>query len=474
MAQDIQFAWSLYHGYENYKDKHLYNRRFKYSNILPLIYHLKNKDIFTVKKAGESAEGRDIYLISIGNGSKKIFCWSQMHGDEPTATAAMFDIFNFFLEENHYTEFKNYLLKNVTLFFMPMVNPDGAELFQRRNIFEIDLNRDAAQKQSPEAKILFSAFDEIKPDFGFNLHDQDRANAAGIGGKSAAISFLAPPFDYQKTINENRINSMMLIAEQYNLLSEFIPGHISKYQDDYEPRAFGDNFTKSGSSVVLVESGGWRNDREKTFLRKINFVSLLTSFKSIAEKSYKNESVESYQLIPNNEKLMMDFIIRNVSVRKFDHNYTLDIGINYEEVNINDSENDHFYYKAKIEDIGDLSVFSGYKELNAEGLYLMLGKTYEHVFNSIEEIKNLDPLPLLNKGITNLKLNLNEIHDDFSPVIFNIVLNNKDRKETFKEEAVPNLILCNGRKWKYAIINGFPIKHSNIGRKSGNALLFKA
>jgi Zinc carboxypeptidase len=470
MAQDIQFAWSLYHGYENYKDKHLYSRRFKYSNILPLIYQLKNKDIFTVKKAGESVEGRDIYSISIGNGSKKIFCWSQMHGDEPTATAAMFDIFNFFLEENHYTEFKDNLLNNTTLFFMPMVNPDGAELFQRRNIFEIDLNRDAVQRQSPEAKILYSAFDEIKPDFGFNLHDQDRANATGIGGKSAAISFLAPPFDYNKTLNENRINSMQLIVEQYDLLSEFIPGHISKYPDDFEPRAFGDNFTKSGSSVVLIESGGWCDDREKEFLRKINFISLLTSFKSIAEESYKNESVESYQSIPDNEKLMMDFIIRNVSVRKFNHTYSLDIGINYEEISTYDR--DQFYYKARIEDIGDLSVYSGYKELNADGLYLILGKTYEQEFNSIEEIKKLDPLPLLSKGITNIKLNLSEIEDKFSPAIFNIILNNKERKEKLKEEAIPNFILCNNKKWKYAIINGFPVEKNTIRRKNGNALIF--
>jgi len=101
MAQDIQFAWSLYHGYEKYKDKHLSNRRFKYSTILPLIHHLKNKNMFTVKKAGESAEGRDIYLISIGSGDKKIFCWSQMHGDEPTATSALFDIFNFFLTDSN-------------------------------------------------------------------------------------------------------------------------------------------------------------------------------------------------------------------------------------------------------------------------------------------------------------------------------------------------------------------------------------
>jgi hypothetical protein len=471
MAQDIKFAWSLYHGYENYKDKHLSNRRFKYSNILPLIHHLKNKNIFTVKKAGESAERRDVYLISIGNGDKKIFCWSQMHGDEPTATAALFDIFNFFLNENHYTDLKSYLFDKTTLYFMPMVNPDGAELFQRRNFFEIDLNRDAAQKQSPEAKILYSAFEDIKPDFGFNLHDQERAYAVGLSVKPAAISFLAPPFDYDKTLNKSRTNSMKLISEQHSLLSEFIPGHIAKYQDDFEPRAFGDNFTKSGSSIVLLESGGWRDDREKEFLRKINFISLLTSFKSIAEESYLTEKIETYQSVPINEKLMMDFIIRNITVSMFQTKYIVDIGINYEELNIN--KNHNFYYKAKIEDIGDLSVYSGYKELDATGLALVLGKTYEAEFNSVNEIRSVDPISLLQKGITNLKLSDGNLEDQYSPVLFNIILNNKERKEELKEEAVPNFVLCEKGKFKYAIINGFIIKANNIGRKEGNALIFK-
>ena len=210
---------------------------------------------------------------------------------------------------------------------------------------------------------------------------------------------------------------------------------------------------------------------QKEFLRKINFISLLTSFKSIAEESYLTETIETYQAIPNNEKLMMDFIIRNILIRKVQTKYFVDIGINYEEVNIN--KNNSFYYKAKIEDIGDLSVYSGYKELDAKGLSLVLGKTYETEFNSLNEITDVEPSSLLQRGITNLKLSTKEIENKFSPVLFNIILNNKERKEELKEEAVPNFILCGGRKFKYAVINGFLIKASSVGRKVGNALIFK-
>ena len=52
------------------------------------------------------------------------------------------------------------------------------------------------------------------------------------------------------------------------VLSDFIPGHIGRYSDDYEPRAFGDNFQTWGTSTILIETGGWKGDPEKQFLRK--------------------------------------------------------------------------------------------------------------------------------------------------------------------------------------------------------------
>jgi len=70
-----ELAWNLYHSYENFKEKSLINRRFKHSNIVPLIEQLKNNKIFGVNKVGKSVEGRDIYLISMGSGKKKVFLW---------------------------------------------------------------------------------------------------------------------------------------------------------------------------------------------------------------------------------------------------------------------------------------------------------------------------------------------------------------------------------------------------------------
>jgi hypothetical protein len=470
MSRDIQFAESLSQSYENYREKSLNHRRFKHSDILPLINRLNEREFFRVKKVGQSVQGREIFLISIGTGKKNIFGWTQMHGDEATATGAIFDIINFFLAENHYADFKHYLLNNVTLHFLPMVNPDGAELFQRRNAFEIDLNRDAAHPESPESNILHSVFKDLNPEFGFNLHDQDREYTAGHSTHWAAISFLAPPYDYKNTINESRTLSMKLIGEMFGVLSHFIPGHIAKYSDEYEPRAFGDIFAESGTSIILIESGTWRGDREKHFLRKLNFIVLINSFKSIAERSFAREALSTYKTLPKNESQMMDFIIRNATVNLQGKELAVDVGINYEEINIDNNRN--FYYKAKIEDLGDLSVFSGFKELDATGMTLELGKTYDEGINSLDAISNLNYKELMEGGFTNIKLNLPNVEEKFSNFLFNIIIHNRDRAEELKEEAIPNFILKKQGTFKYAVINGFLLDSELTGRREGNALVF--
>ncbi|MFT6735369.1 MAG: murein tripeptide amidase MpaA [Polaribacter sp.] len=70
-----------------------------------------------------------------------------------------------------------------------MLNPDGAELEPRVNAPGIDINRDAKALQSPEGRLLLSLAEQINPQFGFNLHSQNRYYAVGKTDKSAVILF---------------------------------------------------------------------------------------------------------------------------------------------------------------------------------------------------------------------------------------------------------------------------------------------
>ncbi|MCU0414546.1 MAG: hypothetical protein MUE91_09130 [Ignavibacteriaceae bacterium] len=471
MTQEKQIAWDLYHSYENFKEKSLTNRRFKHSDIVPLIEQLKNNKIFKVDKVGKSVEGRDIYLISLGSGKTKVFLWSQMHGDEPTATAALFDIFKFFSDESAFPEFKNFLLSNLSIYFIPMVNPDGAEQFQRRNIVEIDLNRDVLSQQTQEAKILKEVFDSLKADFGFNLHDQGRDYSAGNSINPASISFLAPSPDYEKSLTPPREKAMKLIGNLVNILNEFIPGHIAKYSDDYEPRAFGDNFTKWGTATILLESGGWRGDREKQFLRKVNYIALLFALNSIASGSYANTDLSVYESIPQNEKFMMDLILRNLIIKRFENDYVVDLGINYDEANINGAKD--FYLKAEIKDVGDLSVFAGYQEFDLSGYTVEPGKTKTEAYHSLEELEKINPTELYSEGYTNVILRNNNFQSDYSHHPFNIILDKKFIPGSeIKPEESPNFIIKKNNEVKFVVVNGFLIDIKNIESWNGNSIVF--
>jgi len=91
------------------------------------------------EQIGTSFLGNPIYKLSFGTGEKRILIWSQMHGNESSGTRAMFDVINFF-EQN--SETAQNILSQLTIDFIPMLNPDGANVNTRRNAIGIDINRD--------------------------------------------------------------------------------------------------------------------------------------------------------------------------------------------------------------------------------------------------------------------------------------------------------------------------------------------
>jgi len=369
MAQSIfsqNLAQRLNDSYELYKEKSLTLRRFKHKDLLPLVEKLKTNAAFQVSEAGKSFEGRAIPLLKYGKGAPPVLLWSQMHGDEATATLALLDIFNFLGASNDgFDDFRKQLAANSTLYFVPMLNPDGAERWQRRTAQGIDMNRDALRLQTPESQILKSLQQSLKPSFGFNLHDQSPRYSAGNTPNVATISFLATAYDYARSMNTVRLRSMQLIAGMNRELQKFIPNQVARYSDEHEPRAFGDNIQKWGTSLVLIESGGYKNDPEKQYIRKLNFLAILTGLEAIANGTYSRENRADYDKIPQNEKYHFDLVIRNARLNQNGKIITADVGINRHE--INNANATGFTYKSTVEDFGDLSVFYGVEEINAQG-----------------------------------------------------------------------------------------------------------
>lgn len=469
-AQNDKFSDELFEKYSSFKEKEITKRRLKHEDVISLLENLKSNKALQIQKVGESIEGRSLNLISVGEGETDVFLWSQMHGDESTATMAIFDILNFFTSADFEKE-KQLMLKNLKIHFLPMLNPDGAEKFTRRNALGIDVNRDALRLQSPEAKTLKRIRDSLNADFGFNLHDQSKYYNAGRTGKPATISFLAPAYNYEKDINEVRGNAMKIIVQMNRVLQKFVPGQVGRYNDDFEPRAFGDNIQKWGTSTILIESGGYHEDPEKQEIRKLNFVSILSALKSIATENYKTENISEYEDIPNNNRMLFDLMLTNFTYKIEGKPYLLDLGINRAEYDIDG--NSQFYYVGSVVDQGDLSTSYAYNELNASGHELRLGKVYEKKITSQEELDKLDPVELLKRGYAYVMVDRSMLDKKYSNYSLNLVSENFQPGNELKPGKDANLFLYKGEEVKYVIINGFLSTPENAQAEIKNTLMFK-
>lgn len=469
-AQSYEFSSMIHDNYSKYKKDNLTNRRIKHDDIKPLINKLKSNPLYDVQKVGESIKGKSINLISIGTGDISVLLWSQMHGDEPTATQAIFDIFNFINSEDLKAE-KNEILSQLTLHFIPMLNPDGAEVFSRRNALGIDINRDALRLQSPESQILKRIRDSLNADFGFNLHDQSRYYNAERTPQPATVSYLAPAYNYDKETNDIRGDAMKIIVFMNNILQKYIPGQVARYNDDFEPRAFGDNFQKWGTRTILIESGGFKNDVEKQEIRKLNYVSILAAIYAIANRNYKDISISDYEKIPYNDRKLFDLKIENFTLKFRGNNYRLDLGVNHQE--IEDKNHETFYNIGKIVDKGDLSTFYGYKTIDATGYKLLEGKVYPDTIQSMKDLKSMDIYELLKSGYTYIRLKQYSQKDKAVYLPINIL--SKDQKAPDFDLNIdnnPNFILKKNDSIDYAILNGFVIDLNTKKSNFKNALYY--
>jgi hypothetical protein len=452
VAQNFN-SQKLYDMFENYKEPEIFNKRFSHEEIAPYFKRFEANPDFRFREIGRSLEGREIRMISFGTGPVNVLAWSQMHGDESTATMALVDILNFFNSDDEFNELRENILSRLTINLIPMLNPDGAEKYRRRNALNIDLNRDALRLQFPESKALKSVRDSLNADFGFNLHDQSTRYTVGYSYKSAALSFLAPAYNFEKDINDVRANTMKVIVNIYDELSRFIPGHMARYDDEFEPRAFGDNFVKWGTSTVLIESGGWKNNYEKQFIRKMNFIALLIGFQSMAGKHFEKADINDYSKIPENKTRLFDLLLRNVTIEYNGAEYKIDVGINHHETDTENYRDD--YFRGTIDDVGDLSTYYGYDELDLEDMKVASGKIYDKAFTTIDELEDVDFAGLHRKGYTCVKVLT--VPEDMKSVPFpiDILINEGEEELKFGENRAANFIIYEKGKIRYVVINGF-------------------
>lgn len=340
------------------KEQSIEGRYLTIEHIQPLLDKINIDN--QVKIIGKSVLDKPIYSYEIGTGKTRIYLWSQMHGNESTTTKALFDFINVL---NGGSEFAEKMLEAFTFYCIPILNPDGAALYTRANANEIDLNRDSQSLTQPESKVLREVFETFKPHYCFNLHDQRTIFGAGETGKPATVSFLAPSYNEEREINENRLKAINLIAAINDELEKHIPGQIGRFDDSFNINCIGDTFQYLGVPTVLFEAGHFQNDYSREVTRKFIFFSLVASFKALLENDIVDNRIADYLNISQNKVVFYDFMYKNIKINYDGIEIITNFVAQYKEELIDNK----IEFNAYIVEVGELENYFGHYEYDAKG-----------------------------------------------------------------------------------------------------------
>lgn len=363
MKLDTLDFTQLLEDYSQFKVSSLRGRYLKEEDLIKEFKAISHK--FKINNEGYSEEDRIISSFHLGQGSRKILIWSQMHGNETTTTKAVLDLLNFF---SLYKDITDSIFELCSFVIIPVLNPDGAVRYTRANANLVDLNRDASSRTQLESQLLNRVYTEFQPDFCFNMHDQRTIFSAGTNPFPATVSFLSPSFNEERELNVTRKKSMSLIASASLMLEKFIPNQIGRYDDSFNLNFIGDFFQAQGTPTILFEAGHFPNDYAREETRKYIFLALLKMVQDIC-LDVEDQLIDVYFEIPENKKLFNDVIVRNV---KSEDSTIKDIVIQYKEV----VEDEHINFVPFIEKIEKNILFFAHREINADGQSLILEKHF--------------------------------------------------------------------------------------------------
>ena len=342
--------------FEKYKCRELFGRYIHLQMIEPVLQAAK---LGKLQVLGKSVQGAPIYSYTIGNGPIRLLLWSQMHGNESTATKALCDLIQF-LESK--SDISRDILERFTICLVPMLNPDGALAYTRNNANDVDLNRDFVERSQPETRVLIQLSETFKPDFCFNLHDQRSIFGVGKSGKPASVSLLAPAFDLERGINAVRAKAILLLVGINRYLQTRIPGQVARFDDSFNLNCAGDNFQANGIPTVLIETGHYADDYDRERVRGLLLESLLSAFEALYANDIVSEQIEEYLNITENMPVFFDIVYKNVTLNYDGKEIIANFASHYTESLINNK----IAFEARISVINQKSERFGHLEYDFE------------------------------------------------------------------------------------------------------------
>ena len=137
--------------------------------------------LIRVAPLGKSASGdRTLWMVRLADpgtpaaSTRKLLILCRQHGDEPVNTEAVLNVLDRLADGSDPQAAGE--LKKVTVYIIPMVNPDGADADTRDNANDADLNRDWGIFHNPETRAVYGAYLAIRPQMVLDMHSWDEGD----------------------------------------------------------------------------------------------------------------------------------------------------------------------------------------------------------------------------------------------------------------------------------------------------------
>ncbi|RSD28888.1 Tat (twin-arginine translocation) pathway signal sequence [Mesobacillus subterraneus] len=217
------------------------NSTLSYKEVIKILEDIERTskgkvEVSTLDQYGKSEQGRSIYVAKVGTGPQKIWIQAQIHGNEKLVTEAALQLLKTYANSGERDVQR--VLQEATLYFIPMYNPDGAEMNIRhtkvaQNGKLIDLNRDWTLSgfEAAESKVVYAYWADVQPDFAIDLHHQGLKQVYGTN-ESTSFSLgisLSPDGPTLSKTPYNDITKQMM-AYVYDELKDYGYTHIDRYQ----------------------------------------------------------------------------------------------------------------------------------------------------------------------------------------------------------------------------------------------------
>jgi hypothetical protein len=220
---------------------------------------------------GQSARGhRAIWLVRVADPAVRpdqtvrllILC--RQHGDEPASTEAVLKLLHDAAENQD--PIVRAGLSQVTLYIVPMVNPDGADAMTRRNGAGADLNRDWGVFAQPETRAVARAVALLHPQVIVDAHNWDGNDSFNANCIEVARADRTPLEQAGHGLQQTLGTQMN--AAGYQAL-------LTAYGADCDPRLAHRYFTGQGLLSLLVETHSGDPRDTADFQRRQGFYTTL-------------------------------------------------------------------------------------------------------------------------------------------------------------------------------------------------------